>query len=91
MTTEQQIRLDQINLRCLSLCQLMLERVDSVCAVEFCSFPADFKFKTFEENIMLDGILKELIVPSVQRKDEIFRELGVKCLGLCCLIARVCS
>jgi len=40
---------------------------------------------------MLDGILKELIIPSVQRKEEIFRELGVKCLGLCCLIARVCS
>jgi len=40
---------------------------------------------------MLDGVLQELIIPSVQRKDEVFRDLGVKCLGLCCLIARVCA
>lgn len=34
MTSEQKTRLDQINLRCLSLCQLMLERVNGVSVVE---------------------------------------------------------
>jgi hypothetical protein len=34
MTPEQKTRLDQINLRCLSLCQLMLERVNGVSVVE---------------------------------------------------------
>ncbi|KAF8163123.1 nuclear condensing complex subunit [Crassisporium funariophilum] len=72
MSPEQKVRVDQVDLRSLSLCIGMLERVDG----------------TFEENIMLDGILKELIIPSVQRKDIAFRESGLKCLGLCCLIAK---
>ncbi|KAF8797851.1 hypothetical protein BYT27DRAFT_7123670 [Phlegmacium glaucopus] len=72
LSTEQKHQLDRVNLKSLSLCIGMLERVDS----------------TLEENVTLDGILGELIIPSVQRKDILFRERGLKCLALCCLIAK---
>lgn len=45
--------------------------------------------QTFEENSTLEGILGELIIPAVRRKEMILREKGLICLGLCCLIARV--
>lgn len=38
----------------------------------------------------LEGILTELIVPAVKRKELLFREKGLTSLGLCCLIAKVC-
>jgi condensin complex subunit 3 len=44
--------------------------------------------QTFEENSTLEGVLGELIVPAVKRKELILREKGLVCLGLCCLIAR---
>ena len=43
-----------------------------------------------EENSTLDGVLRELIIPSVKRKELAFREKGLVVLGLCCLIAKVC-
>lgn len=72
LSAEQRHRVDQVKLKSLSLCIGMLERVDS----------------TLEENVTLNGILEELIIPSVQRKDILFRERGLKCLALYCLIAK---
>lgn len=69
---EEKARADGIDLRCLSLCTGMLERVNS----------------KLEENSTLDGILRELIIPSVKRKELPFREKGFVVLGLCCLIAK---
>jgi len=43
---------------------------------------------TFEENSTLEGVLADLIVPSVKRKEFALREKGLICLGLCCLIAK---
>ena len=40
---------------------------------------------------MLEGILTELIVPAVKRREMTLREKGLTSLGLCCLIARVRS
>ncbi|KAG6908746.1 hypothetical protein DXG01_003450 [Tephrocybe rancida] len=71
-TAEEKVRSDTIDLKCLLLCIGMLERVNG----------------TLDENSTLDGILKELIVPSVKRKEFIFREKGLISLGLCCLIAK---
>ncbi|KAG5635107.1 hypothetical protein H0H81_012436 [Sphagnurus paluster] len=71
-TSEEKARVDKIDLRCLSLCIGMLERVNS----------------TLEENSTLDGILAELIIPSVTRKELAFREKGILSLGLCSLIAK---
>jgi Nuclear condensing complex subunits, C-term domain len=45
--------------------------------------------QTFEENSTLEGILGELIIPAVKRKELILREKGLVSLGLCCLIAKV--
>ncbi|OAX38286.1 hypothetical protein K503DRAFT_718426 [Rhizopogon vinicolor AM-OR11-026] len=72
MSSEERARMDTIDLRCLSLCIGMLERVNG----------------TFEENSTLEGILGELIIPAVKRKELVLREKGLICLGLCCLIAR---
>ncbi|KAG1823715.1 nuclear condensing complex subunit [Suillus subaureus] len=72
MSSEERAHMDAIDLRCLSLCIGMLERVNG----------------TFEENSTLEGILGELIIPAVKRKELVLREKGLICLGLCCLIAR---
>ncbi|KZT24842.1 hypothetical protein NEOLEDRAFT_1134516 [Neolentinus lepideus HHB14362 ss-1] len=71
-TPEEKAQADAIDLRCLSLCIGMLERVNG----------------TFEENSTLEGILGELIIPAVKRKELALREKGLVSLGLCCLIAR---
>ncbi|KAA1474990.1 ARM repeat-containing protein [Dentipellis sp. KUC8613] len=72
MSPEEQARADLIDVRCLDLCIGMLERVNG----------------TFEENSTLEGILGELVVPAVKRKEVVLREKGLVTLGLCCLIAR---
>ncbi|CAE6447053.1 unnamed protein product [Rhizoctonia solani] len=59
-----------INLRCVTLCVGMLERVNS----------------TLQENSALHGLVPELIIPSIQSKHPQLREKGLICLGLCCLI-----
>jgi hypothetical protein len=45
--------------------------------------------QTFEENSTLEGILADLIIPAVKRKELALREKGLISLGLCCLIAKV--
>lgn len=45
--------------------------------------------KTFEQNSTLEGVLQELVIPAVSRKDMALRKKGLVCLGLLCLIARV--
>ncbi|KAI0363430.1 ARM repeat-containing protein [Pilatotrama ljubarskyi] len=72
MSPEEKARMDAVDLRCLSLCIGMLERVNG----------------TFEENSTLEGILGELIIPAVKRREMALREKGLISLGLCCLIAR---
>ncbi|KAF7375149.1 Condensin complex subunit 3 [Mycena sanguinolenta] len=72
MSPEEQARADLTDMRCLILCIGMLERVNG----------------TVEENSTLQGILQDLIIPSVQRKEQHFREKGLIALGLICLIAK---
>ncbi|KAJ7178845.1 nuclear condensing complex subunit [Mycena crocata] len=72
MSPEEQQRVDSIDMRCLSLCVGMLERVNG----------------TLDENSMLQGILTDLIIPSVKRKENDLREHGLAALGLFCLIAK---
>ncbi|KAI0360255.1 ARM repeat-containing protein [Trametes cingulata] len=72
MSPEEKARMDAVDLRCLALCIGMLERVNG----------------TFEENSTLEGILGELIIPAVKRREMALREKGLVSLGLCCLIAR---
>ncbi|KIK68659.1 hypothetical protein GYMLUDRAFT_68514 [Collybiopsis luxurians FD-317 M1] len=72
MTPEEQQQVDLTDIRCLMLCIGMLERVNG----------------TFEDNSTLEGVLTDLIVPAVKRKEIALREKGLVALGLCCLIAR---
>ncbi|KAF9447221.1 hypothetical protein P691DRAFT_707172 [Macrolepiota fuliginosa MF-IS2] len=61
-----------IDSRCLMLSNAMLERVNT----------------TFEENSTLEGLMRDLIVPSIHIKDAHIRERAFVSLGLCCSIAR---
>ncbi|KAJ3982195.1 nuclear condensing complex subunit [Lentinula detonsa] len=72
MTAEEQQQSDLTDMRCLVLCIGMLERVNG----------------TFEDNSTLEGVLTDLIIPAVKRKELALREKGLVALGLCCLIAR---
>lgn len=45
--------------------------------------------QSFEDNSTLEGILGDLIIPSVKRKELALREKALASLGLCCLIAKV--
>jgi condensin complex subunit 3 len=45
--------------------------------------------QSFEDNSTLEGVLTDLIIPSVKSKELEIREKGLVCLGLCCLIAKV--
>ena len=92
MTAEEKARVDNIDLRCLSLCIGMLERVNGVGVASFSlsTLVELIGWQTFEENSTLEGILADLIIPAVKRKELALREKGLVSLGLCCLIARVC-
>lgn len=49
----------------------------------------DPSLQSFTENSALEGILADLVIPAVKRKELALREKGLVCLGLCCLIAKV--
>ncbi|KAI0092243.1 nuclear condensing complex subunit [Irpex rosettiformis] len=72
LSREEELRLDEIDLRCLIISIAMLKRVHG----------------RFNENSALEGIVNDLIVPSIKRVESVFRELGLIALGLCCLIAK---
>lgn len=91
-TAEEQVHADEVDLRCLSVCIGMLERVNGVSvSLAFTLLRVKFALQTLEENSTLDGILQELIIPAMRRKELVFREKGFVSLGLFCLIARVCD
>ncbi|KAJ7785293.1 nuclear condensing complex subunit [Mycena maculata] len=72
MTPAEGARADLVDMRCLALVVEMLERVHG----------------DFEDNSTLEGVLADLIVPAVRRKEPAIREQGLVALGLCCLIAK---
>ncbi|EAU89293.2 condensin subunit Cnd3 [Coprinopsis cinerea okayama7 len=45
--------------------------------------------RSFEDNSTLEGILADLIIPSVKRKELAMREKALVSLGLCCLLAKL--
>ncbi|KXN87323.1 Condensin complex subunit 3 [Leucoagaricus sp. SymC.cos] len=71
-TEAEKKRAQEVDSRCLILSNAMLERVNS----------------TFEENSTLEGLMKDLIIPSIPIKDARVRERAFISLGLCCSIAR---
>jgi condensin complex subunit 3 len=91
MTAEEGVRADLTDLRCLALVNSMLERVHGVCFLLSIFFRASWltRPQNFEDNSTLEGILADLIIPAVRRKELGIREKGLVGLGLCCLIAKV--
>lgn len=87
---EELVKMIETDMRCLSLCIAMLERVMSV-SVQLVTAAVLIRRQSFDENSTLDGILSELIIPAVKSKDPSLRERGMVALGLCCLIHRVLS
>ncbi|KAH8834752.1 nuclear condensing complex subunit [Flagelloscypha sp. PMI_526] len=72
LTPAEQAESDEVDMRCLTLCIQMMERV----------------MGTLEEHSSMDGLIQELIIPFVQRKDLEQRNRGIHALGLVNLIAR---
>ncbi|KAF7316513.1 hypothetical protein MIND_00170500 [Mycena indigotica] len=73
MSPNEAMRADMTDMRCLEVCINMLERVHG----------------DFEDNSTLEGVLTDLVIPAVRRKEVGIREKGLVALGLCCLIAKV--
>ncbi|KAK7032879.1 chromosome condensation complex protein [Favolaschia claudopus] len=71
MSEAEQADADDIDIRCLTICTGMLERVHG----------------TIDQNSTLEGILHDLIKPSVERNEHRFKEKGLLALGHFCLIS----
>ncbi|THH30647.1 hypothetical protein EUX98_g3519 [Antrodiella citrinella] len=72
MSPEERAQADTIDARCLALCIASLKHVNG----------------SFDENSTLEGVLTDLIIPAVKRRELLLRERGLISLGLCCLIAK---
>ena len=63
-----------INMKCLHIAQCMLQNVEG----------------NLQQNIDLVTMLNNLVVPAVRSHEAPIRERGLLCLGLCCLLDKVC-
>ncbi|PPQ63212.1 hypothetical protein CVT24_005757 [Panaeolus cyanescens] len=70
LSQEQQLRVNVVDLKCLSLLRGMLERIKG----------------KLDQNLSLDGVFRDLIIPSIQRKETQSRQKGLECFALYCLI-----
>ena len=64
-----------INMKCLHIAQCMLQNV----------------LGNLKETVHLVTMLNNLVVPAVRSHEAPIRERGLFCLGLCCLLDKVCS
>jgi condensin complex subunit 3 len=64
-----------VNMKCLYIAQCMLENVEG----------------NLQQNVHLVTMLNNLVVPAVRSHEAPVRERGLTCLGLCCLLDKVCN
>lgn len=64
-----------VNMKCLHIAQCMLQNVEG----------------NLQQNMNLRTMLNSLVVPAVRSHEAPIRERGLYCLGLCCLLDKVCS
>lgn len=64
-----------VNMKCLHIAQCMLQNVEG----------------NLQQNMNLVTMLNNLVVPAVRSHEAPIRERGLYCLGLCCLLDKVCS
>lgn len=68
------VREIMINMKCLHIAQCMLQNVEG----------------NLQQNMHLVTMLNNLVVPAVRSHEAPIREKGLECLGLCCLLDKVC-
>lgn len=68
------IREIMVNMKCLHIAQCMLQNVEG----------------DLQRNLHLVTMLNNLVVPAVRSHEAPIRERGLNCLGLCCLLDKVC-
>lgn len=68
------VREMMVNMKCLHIALCMLQNVRG----------------DLEENVHLVTMLNNLVVPAVRSQEAPLRERGLLCLGLCCLLGKVC-
>ncbi|KAL1667231.1 armadillo-type protein [Schizophyllum commune] len=73
LTEDEREQVDEIDLKCLTLLQCVLERVE----------------EPLENNAMLMGPTANVVQPAIQRDELEFKEKGLTCLGLLCTISLV--
>ena len=71
---EKAIKEIMINMKCLHIAQCMLQNVE----------------ENLQDNLHLVTMLNNLVVPAVRSHEAPIRERGLLCLGLCCLLDKVC-
>lgn len=71
---ESAVREIMVNMKCLHIAQCMLQNV--ACELE--------------DNVHLVTMLNNLVVPAVRSQEAPIRERGLVCLGLCCMLGKVC-
>lgn len=64
-----------INMKCLHIAQCMLQNIEG----------------NLQQNVHLVTMLNNLVVPAVRSHEALLRERGLLCLGLCCLLDKVCE
>ncbi len=64
-----------INMKCLHIAQCMLQNIEG----------------NLQKNVHLVTMLNNLVVPAVRSHEAPIRERGLLCLGLCCLLDKVCE
>ena len=64
-----------INMKCLHIAQCMLQNIEG----------------NLQQNVHLVTMLNNLVVPAVRSHEAPIRERGLLCLGLCCLLDKVCT
>ena len=63
-----------VNMKCLHIALCMLQNVEG----------------NLQQNVNLVTMLNNLVVPAVRSHEAPIRERGLECLGLCCLLDKVC-
>ncbi|KAF0468908.1 Condensin complex subunit 3 [Gigaspora margarita] len=59
-----------VNLKCLHIIRCMLEK----------------NSESLRDNPSMYGLMNEIIIPNIQSHEPVLRELGIHCLGLCCIL-----
>ena len=72
---EKAIKEIMVNMKCLHIAQCMLQNVQCV----------------LEQNSHLAIMVDNLVIPAVRSQEAPIRERGLVCLGLCCLLSKVCG